>query len=298
MEKIKKENKVESNEGFSTKIELHFFRHDDKGSAEGKTDQEVQISEKGRKNAASFAKDDSIEQSVAFGSSSVRTKETAILHMAGKMFTEEELRDGNYILDKLIEKIGPNKIAIDERLDFSFGDNDKFKEEVRAALNSGMLLRFLVERSDELAKEIEDYNVNSYSKVAAGIAEIVKKYLAIAPRFEELIKEDSEKYGRIMRRFMGTHQTTPECFLAKVIEKTDGIENRDAFVRALNNQGFNPSEGFECDVVTDSDGKITIHIKFEKPRIEGGEGFVFDRDIDPSVIDEIISDFKGKEDTS
>lgn len=294
MEGIKKENEIESSENFSTKIELHFFRHDDKGSAEGKTDQEVQISEKGRQHAASFAEDDSIEQSAVFGSPRVRTKETAALHMAGKMFTEEEIAESNYTLDKLIEKIGPNKIATDERLDFFLGNNEKFMEEVKASFGQGTFLKFLVERSDDLAKEIEDENVGSYSRVAAGIAEIVKKYLTIAPRFEELAKEHADKYGRIMKRFMGTHQTTSECFLAKVIEKVDGIETRDTFVRALNNQGFNLSEGFECDVITDKDGKTVIHIKFEKPGTEEKEGFVFDRDVNQSIIDEMIADFKGK----
>lgn len=295
MEGLQQENRIESNEDFSTKIELHFFRHDDKGSAEGKTDQEVQISEKGRKHAASFAEDDSIEQSAVFGSPRIRTKETAALHMAGKMFTEEELEESNYTLDKVIEKIGPNKIATDERLDFFLGNNEKFMEEVTAAFGQGTFLKFLVERSDDLAKEIEDENVGSYSRVAARIAEIVKKYLTIAPRFEELVKESADKYGRIMKRFMGTHQTTSECFLAKVIEKTDGVEARDEFVKALSNQGFSPSEGFECDVVTDQEGKTNIHIKFEKQGSEDREGFVFDKDIDLSVIDEIVADFKGKE---
>ena len=292
MEGLKQENRIEGNESFSTKIELYFFRHDDKGSADGKTDQEVRISEKGRKHAASFAEDNSIDQSVAFGSPRIRTKETAALHMAGKMFTEEELEESNYTMDKLIKKIGPNKIATDERLDFFLGNNDRFMEEVKASFGQGTFLKFLVERSDELAKEIEDDNVGSYSRVAASIAKIVKKYLTIAPRFEELVKENSEKYGRVMKRFMGTHQTTSECFLAKVIEKTDGVEARDAFVRSLNNQGFNPSEGFECDVVTNNDGKTTVHIKFEKLGTKEKAGFVFDRDINISTIDEIISDFK------
>ncbi len=293
MERLKQEKEIENKENFSTKIELHFFRHDDKKSPEGKADQEIQISEEGRKHAASFTEDDSIKQSVAFGSPRVRTKETAALHMAGRRFTEEEL-EKSYTLDKLIEKIGPNKIATDERLDFILGINEKFTEEVQKSFDQGTFLKFLVEESDDLAKEIKDENVSSYSRVAARIAEIVNKYLIIASRFEELVKEHADKYSRIMKRFMGTHQTTSECFLAKVIEKTDGIEARNNFVKALNNQGFNSSEGFECDIVTDKEGKTTLHIKFEKPKTEEKEGFVFNRDINPAVIDEIVNDFKNK----
>lgn len=293
MEGLKQENNVEDKEDFSTKIELYFFRHDDKGNADGRTDQEVQISEKGRKHAASFSTDDQIEQSVVFGSPRIRTKETAILHMAGKMFTEEEFQEGNYAFEKLIEKIGMNKIATDKRLDFFTGNNNKFNEDVKLAFSQGSYLKFLVERSDEFAKEIGDNNVGSYSRVAAGIAEIVKKYVAIAPKFEKLVSEKPEEYGNVMKRFMGTHQTPSECFLAKVVEKIDGIESRDEFVRALNNQGFDLSEGFECDVITNKDGKIFLHIKFEKPATEEKGGFVFDKNINPSILDEIISDLEN-----
>jgi hypothetical protein len=236
---------LESSENFSSKIEIHFFRHDEKGSSEGKTDQEVTLTEKGRINAAANSDEENIDQSVSFGSPRLRSRETALLHMAGHMFTEDELREGEYTLDKLIDKIGTGKIAKDERLDFSMGENKVYLEHASQAFKTGTFLKFLVERSDELVEEVGDKTAGSYSKVAAGIAQIVKKYLTIAPRFDELLKEKPEQYKNVMKRFMGSHQTTTECFLAKVIEKTEGTEARDRFVAVLNNQGFDFSEGYE-----------------------------------------------------
>jgi hypothetical protein len=284
-------NRTESNEDFSTKIALYFFRHDKKESSEGKVDEQVRLTEEGRKHAVSAAKDGSVGQSVAFNSPKIRTKETALLHMAGQMFTEEDLADANYKLDRLIEKIGPGKSATDKRLDYMFGDaTNALSVGSDKAYAEGTLLKFIVEESDALAKEIGDGSLTPYSKFAAGLAEIVRKYLTIAPRFDELVKEKPENYERIMRRFMGTHQTIAESFLAKIIEKLDGTVVRDAFVKALNNQGFDFSEGFECDILTDKNGKVTLRIKFEKPATEGKEGFIFDREIDVGIIDEIISE--------
>lgn len=291
MEGFKNESKLEINEDFSSKIELHFFRHDDKAKAgEGMTDNQVQLTEKGRLNAASTATEDNMDQSVAFGSPRLRTQETALLHMAGQNFTEEELRNGEYTLDALMEKVGPGKIAVDEDLDFFMGTDSKFVNAAIEQFGNGTFLKFVVENSDALAEEVGDKTAYTYSRTSAQVARIIKKYLTIAPRFEKLVKEKPDKYKNVMKRFMGTHQTVAESFLAKIIEISKGVETRDHFVALLGNSGFGFSEGFECDVLTLDNGEVKLHIKFTKPGKDGEEDFVFDQEIETSLIDKIIGE--------
>ena len=57
-----------------------------------------------------------------------------------------------------------------------------------------------------------------------------------------------------------------ESFLAKLIEKTKGIKERDRFVQALNNQGFDYAEGFDVEIRNKESGEPIIHISYKKKR--------------------------------
>ena len=90
-----------------------------------------------------------------------------------------------------------------------------------------------------------------------------------------------------MKRFFGSHQGVLESFLAKLIEKTKGIEERNKFVEVLNNQGFDYAERFEVDIKNKESGEPTIHLLYKKEK-EGKTVFEFDEDLPKEIIDSIV----------
>lgn len=81
-ERPSEENK-ESKETITSKIVLQFFRHAEKELVEGKTDEEIELTDTGRKQAIEKSEDNNISQSVAFGSPRKRTQQTAGFVMGG-----------------------------------------------------------------------------------------------------------------------------------------------------------------------------------------------------------------------
>ena len=104
------------------------------------------------------------------------------------------------------------------------------------------------------------------------------------------MSDKTKNYSDTLERFMGTHQTVPESFLAKVIEKTRGVEERDRFIELLDKKGFDYTEGFDLKILNTTGGpKIHISYKNEKDK---ENLYIFDQEISEDVIDEIISEGK------
>lgn len=181
---------LESREGkekITSKINLRFFRHADKESNNEKTDEEIELTETGQKQAIEKSEDDDISQSVAFGSPRKRTQQTAGLVMSGQL---EEIT-GNETIEELKEKLNKelkvgSKVGIDKRLDFSIDFSTDFGKKALEAVKNGKWLKFLVEESDKIAEESNDNDIETYSDYASRVAEIVKKYLAVASRWDKL----------------------------------------------------------------------------------------------------------------
>jgi len=211
--------------------------------------------------------------------------------MAGR----EEIITGKETLGELEEKIEKiNKegltvcpspaIKVDERLDFNF--DGEFGKKAYDRLEKRDYLKFLVEESDELAEKLEDENASTYSRMASNIASIVDKYLNIAPKWGELIKSNDE-FSKTLERFFCTHQGISESFLAKVIEKTKGIKERDQFVQVLDNYGFNFTEGFNVEILSKDSEDPVIHISYKKEK-DGEVVFEFNEDVSLKVIENMI----------
>lgn len=283
----------ESKENITSKIDLRFFRHGDKESSKEKTDEEIELTETGRKQAVEKSEDTDISQSIAFGSPRKRTQQTAGLVMGGSM---EEIT-GDETIEELKEKLDRelkvgSKIGVDRRLDFNVDFSTDFGKKALEAAKNGQWLKFLVEESDKIAQESQDGTIESYSRYASRVAEIVKKYLVVAERWDKLAQDESKNYEDTLKRFLGTHQGVAESFLAKVIEKTKGEVERDAFVRALNNQGFDFVEGFEVeiDTIDGQEQKIRISFKKEKDR---KVLYSYNEIISSEVIDSLILEEKN-----
>jgi len=276
---------------YSSKIALHFFRHGEKESQEGIDDKEIRLTPAGRIKAMAKIRPLTISQAVAFGSSRKRTQETALLAMTG---VQPEIT-GEETFEELREKIEKDlkvgkKIGTEEKLDFPEDKSTEYYKLTQEHYKKGDLLRFLAEESDELAKKYNDEKTYTYSRSARQIAKLIKKYLKISDGWDKLVQDKQKNYGDTMERFMGTHQTIPESFLAKVIERTKGMEERNKFIKILDNKGFDYVEGFDLEILNTKEGpKIKIHYENKK---DEEKPFIFDQNISPELIDEIIKEGK------
>lgn len=277
----------------AAKIELHFFRHSIREKDPNKPNNDQLLTPEGRQLAKQKSSPDTnIEQSLAWGSPRPRAQETAGLIMAGAeadITGQETLAELKNKLDQSL-KLG-SKIGIDERLNFNDDVTTPYGKEFNEAFKKGKFLRFLVEKSDQLGKELNDPEAGTYSRMAGQIAEIIKKYLAIAPQWEKLVRDESKNYSNKLERFLGSHQGVLESFLAKVIELTKGAAVRDEFVVAVNSQGFDFVEGLNVEIKNNDQSEPEVHITFQKEK-NGKIIFNYDEIVPVAVVDKIVADVK------
>jgi len=278
----------ENKETVTSRIDLRFFRHAEKESNKDTSNEEVELTETGRKHAVEKSEDKDISQAMAFGSPKKRTQQTAGLIMGGRL---DEIT-GNENMQELKEKLDKelklgSKVGVDKRLDFSSDFSTDFGKRVLESANRGEYLKFLVEESDELAKSLRDDDAETYTRVAGQVAEIVKKYLGIASHWDTLAQDQSKNYKDTLKRFLGTHQGVAEPFLAKIIEQTKGKTERDAFVSVINNQGFDFAEGFDVEIQTIGGKNQNIHISFKKEK-DGKVLFEYDEIVPREIIDNLV----------
>lgn len=266
-----------------SKILLHFSRHAEK-------DKPGNLTEAGKLDAKSHAEEINLAQSVAYGSARTRTQHTAALKMVGA----EDSIQGNETFEELKLKMNEgldkgSKIAVDPKLDFVFDRGpyfDEFDKEISAADKRQEGMKWLIEESDALAEKHEDKNSSTYSRMAASIGKIIMKYIDVAGRWNELVTDKDSKYEPELERFFGTSMTLQECFLAKLIERTKGVEQRDRFASVLKN-GFGFTEGFEVEILNLEDvPEPVVRIVYKR---EGDEGFVFDEKVPLKVLEDITA---------
>jgi len=249
----------------------------------------MELTEIGRNQAIDKSEDKDISQAVAFGSPRKRTQQTAGLIMGGQL---DEIT-GDESIEELKEKLNKelkigSKIGVDKRLDFNIDFSTDFGKRALEAVKNGGYLKFLVEESDALAESFLDHDTETYNRMAGRVAEIVEKYITVASRWDKLVQDESKNYEDTLKRFLGTHQGIGESFLAKVIEQTKGKAERDAFVSALNNQGFDFAEGFEVEIQTIDEKNQNIRISFKKEK-DGKVIFEYDEIVPREIIDGLIS---------
>lgn len=262
----KSQNKIEIEELKPAKIALHFFRHSIKESNDVTlpNDEMVKLSQAGKDLAIEKSFDDvNLSQAVAFGSPRIRTQETAMLMMSG----QEDGIDGTETIEELKEKLNKDlkvgsKIGVDERLNFTDSNDTPVGRAMNDAYSRGEYVKFMVQESDKLAKETDDESGANYSAKAAQVAKIIEKYISIAPRWQKLVSDESKNYTDTLERYMGTHASIGEAFLAKVIEVTEGLEARNDFINKYPN-GFTYLQGFEVEILKNNEENIPVKILFE-----------------------------------
>ncbi len=276
-------------------IRLEFFRHDEKESDPGKPEQDIRLTQAGREHASSVGleREPQADVAVVYGSPRVRSTETALrqaLAGTGEISSEDSLEDIEDLVSSHLA-VG-KKNLVDERLNFHYGP--AYIDSAMERFTGGKdYLVFSLMESDNLVKEKKDNESSCYSRQAAGIAEIVKRYFGTLSRWEQITTENPDKYkksGLELQRFFGSHATVPETFLLKVIEKQEGKEAALEFLgRDLGKNGFGYSEGYSLKIRRDEEsGEATGELSYKDKvwKIDGDllEAIIADRDeLDKSI---------------
>jgi len=292
------EGNAETEKSYRSRVVLSIFRHGEKEKTPppGKTgDEEVLLTPAGRKGAIEKGDifrlpEEGMAQAVAIGSPRKRAQETAAFVMAG----EEETVTGEETLEELKKKLDGgktygSKTGTSERLNFDMGSGT-YEEQMMKAFKSGKFIEWLAKESDSFAESVNELKGSTYSRSAGNVAELVKNYLRAGKRFDELVK--TKKYADTMQRFLGTHQSVGECFLAKVIEKTAGLEEREKFLQLIGT-GFGFVEGFQIEIDTPKQGnEPKIKLFFRRRGKDEKDVYEFHTEITPELLDEIIEEGK------
>lgn len=283
----KPEKILESKEKPSSRIVLEIFRHGKKESRKDLPNELLMLTPEGKQQAIEKGKElhPQPDVAVAEGSTKRRTQETsgrAMLVERKDINPEMSLEE----IEKLIsseQKYG-KKIVSDPRLDFSLGG--PITKKVKEAVVADTLLNYVIYESDQDALDSKDETTFTYSRSAGNLAELLKKYISIAPKFDKIIKANPEKYAQYnnqMERYMGTHQTLPESLLTKALEKIKGEESRDKFVKSVGNAGMGETQGIRVEINNTTQGVMT-EIKYKIGEREET------LEVPEEILDEIIKD--------
>lgn len=273
-----------------------FSRRGEVVPVEDITDQMIELTPQGVANAQGKSLPENTENAVAYGGPRIRSRETAGLMMAGAHLDRSDDAGAQEIIEEINKQSGVKvgtRVGMDRRLDFVLADNP-YGVKVEEEYVAGNLMRFLADHSKEEAEKAGDTESMTYDRAAAGIAELVLRYVKAAPRWDAIVedrKKTGEDTGDILRRFLGTHQGVGESFLAKVIDETRGREERERFFDAVKNTGFGFAEGFQITMENHGKtGEPLLHLSFAKADAEGKEVYHFEENLDRELLEKIAAD--------
>lgn len=264
--------KIETKKEEPSQIILHFMRHSMK-AAGYEDDYKVPLSEDGR----NFALQESqrydstvpIERKRAYGSPRLRSRETAQIVMNKSQEDFDQIIRADKSLDY--------KTNLQTGTELAKAIGDSFKDKT--------YLKTLVEQSDQLAEKTGDNENSTYSDFARNIASFIDRHVKLADRWHQRTREyHGEDFDPRAERFVGTHQGTVECFVAKVLEIQSGNSERDKFVEMLSGNGFDFIEGVDVVIETDEKGTIIKLISNSK-----NHEFELNEIVDQKTIHKILT---------
>lgn len=256
------EQNMEGEKVIETKIVLEFMRHGKRDKDDPRPDEKVRLNQEGRQMAQDKGRElnPQAEVAVAWGSQLERAQETSLHAMLPEIDVNASLEE----MEELIaeeQKVG-KKLVVDARLGYDLSGPSG--EESLKAFKEGRYLSHMIEKSDQLAIEMNDKISTTYIRHAGNLAELIYRYSKIGNNFNRIASEQKGKYdqfGNQLERYLGTHSGITELFLAKVMEKNGGTEKRDEFIKSLGN-GFKETEGMRVEISNTGKGQ-KILIQYE-----------------------------------
>lgn len=255
----KPEVKIEEEPPFKTTLRLEILRHSKKENDPTRPNEELLLTSEGRdlahEKGVEFNPDYRV--SVAGASPMDRAAETAMLVMSAnedKIATSDSLAE---MEEKISEELKfGKKMYRDERLGFNL--DGPIRDTGLCAFKTGRYLEWLVNYSDQEALEKNDLISTSYLRQAANIAELVQRYQKIATNFNRLAlakKEQGKEFPDHLERYLVSHQSVAESFLAEVIKEQQGEAAQSEFIAGLKN-GWRETEGISFNIINQEGGQI------------------------------------------
>jgi len=185
-----------------------------------------------------------------FGSPRERTGQSSVLRMFA-----DQLRNMNFddtdaedVVRWFIDEGGIQKTET-PFLNFELGDG-AYKDALVDSVKNGTYLTWIIDESDDLAKENKQSNVTPLTIQSGNVASFF--FARVWELYDSL--EKGEAQSSRVEDFVTSHQGVFESFLYKVILKHDGEDEARAFVENLGGSGFAENQGFRADVkVMDKD---------------------------------------------
>lgn len=297
MFKLEKAHEIEKK--IRTKVILEFMRHAKRDKDDPNPDEEIRLNEEGRKMSKKKGEILSPQKNVslAWGSQFKRAQETSLHAMLQEIGVDDSLEEMDAEISKH-QKYG-KKIIVDKRLGYDLSGSSG--GESLKAFKEKRYIPYVIEKSDQLSIKAGDKISTTYTRHAGGLAEIIYRYSQVGNNFNCLVSEKKDKYERFgnqLERYLGTHSGIQEFFLAKVIEKNEGIEKRNNFIKLLGG-GFKETEGMRVEIINDeNEQEITIYYqlggKNEKLVVEKKllEEIIEERNAFEKKVNENISEAK------
>ena len=299
---LKTELEPEKEKEIETRIILHFMRHGKKEPEGTRPEYELRLSELGRSQADAKGRSLNPEARVAVGRGSPRkrTQETAYRVMLANenIPPDASLEEIEKIVEGGLKREGikfGKKMVADERLNFiSEGPLEKENDE---AYNAGRYLPYIVLDSDRRVIETGDKQFSSYTRRAANIADLISEYAQMGKNFNRLVAgtDKYEKFGNKLERYLSTSQGIAESFVAKVLEKIQGVEKRDEFVKSVGG-GFKETEGIHIELVNKGKEQnilVDYEVDGKKERVETDENLLNDIIEERKKFDENIQNLNA-----
>jgi len=271
----------------ATKVVLEIFRHSLKENDPSKANSELLLTPEGRELARLKGEElnPQTKRALAGASPMDRAAQTALLVMlAGEK--EIETDDNLNVMEEKIKKHLPvgKKLYRDERLSFAVSQGPAGQAAMKA-FKSGNYLEWLAKDSDQMVMEHKDLETTSYLRQAGNIAELITRYQSVANSFNRLSTDSDkqEEYGHKLERYLATHQSVLESFVAKVLEIQQGLAARDEFNEKLGN-GWKETKGARIEIINDGQSQ-RIFVSYQD-----GEGKSQELLIKPETITQIIQE--------
>lgn len=291
MFKGEKEFSVEAEKEIETKVILEFMRHAQQESGDME-DKDKRLTEEGRTQAEAKGEKMDPQAGVSLGWASPRDRaqetEYRVMTVNEDINSEATLEEiEKEIEEKLRAETGGlkvKKLRVSEKLDYN--DDGELGKKLWAADEKGEFYKWLLEESDKDALEYPGDKGITYTRAAGNIAELVGRYLKVGETFNRIASktEKYEEFGNQLERYFGTHQGIVELFMAKVIEKKEGIEKRNEYISSIG-EGFAHTEGIRIEIINKGkDQKINLQYRF------GEESKAME--VDKELIAEIIGEKK------
>lgn len=193
---------------------------------------------------------------VAVGSPRPRTTETNKGIIRGANDTEDAPVSENvhYRTDWRLDFYDDESVPVEKKLMEIYGAN-------LAGITEPAYLKWIVTESDAYAAEHGGSDRMTYSNTAARVASVFLDLIK-APVSDDERAAFKKGHEPVVDMFACTHGGILETFMAKVIEKTEGVKRRDAFIASLNPDGFENVQGLEIDVQY-HDGKPRMFVNFQ-----------------------------------